>query len=507
MRNSRKILTLLVLLLVTLTAAAQDVVSPQGCRRGTPRIKCAKLLHRGAAGGQQKRAGGDFYKGERHQLVVLAEFSDKKFSNDETTTIEQWGKILNAEGYNEGDFKGSVHDYFYAQSYKQFDLIFDLIFLSLDNSITKYRSWDTGYDDKTDDDENSQYLVNDIMEALQTRNIDWSLYDWNGDGFINQLLIIYAGKGMNDGGDKNSIWAHQWWLSEHKKDRQEDVYCEPFTITSGDRQYKVDCYCATPELKGKNATFGTLCHEFSHCFGLPDFYYGGSSFVGSWDLMDRGNYNGGGYCPPEYSSHERYLMGWLTPKELTEATTISSMQALSDEPVAYLIRNDGYENEYYFVENRQQGGWDASTAGKGIVVFHIDYDEAVWCGVSENVNVSGGKQRYTIFHANDASSNSGWPYPYYSNTELTNTSTPKAILIHPNTDGKMLMSKPLTNMAVNNGMASFDFMGGATGLNTIERTNHTDDAPFYNLAGQRVTNPQQGIYIVKGRKVVVSKRY
>ena len=37
------------------------------------------------------------------------------------------------------------------------------------------------------------------MEVLKTRDIDWSLYDWNGDGFVNQLLIIYAGKGMNAG--------------------------------------------------------------------------------------------------------------------------------------------------------------------------------------------------------------------------------------------------------------------------------------------------------------------
>ena len=135
------------------------------------------------------------------------------------------------------------------------------------------------------------------------------------------------------------------------------------------------------------------------------------------------------------------------------------MPALSDEPQAYLIRNDGYADEYYIVENRQQQGWDSNLSGSGLTVFHVDYDEEIWAGLKDMPNSSKLK-RYTIFPANDQSSvykSGGWPYPYQTNDSLTNTSKPAATLIHANTDGKKLMNKSLLDMKVENGLASFRF--------------------------------------------------
>lgn len=42
----------------------------------------------------------------------------------------------------------------------------------------------------------------------------------------------------------------------------------------------------------------------------------------------------------------------------------------------------------------------------------------------------------------------------------------------------------------------------ATGIETVTK-NVREDGVFYNLSGQRVTNPQRGIYIVNGKKVLV----
>ena len=199
-------------------------------------------LRRGAPSGQKKQTGGDFYYSERHQLTVLVEFNDRAFKEDEDATLAQWNLIFNAKDLTEAPFKGSVHDYFYAQSYGGFDLTFDLVYVKVKGNAEKYASG-------ANDDENSQYLVEDIMEVLETRNIEWNLYDWNGDGFVNQLLIVYAGHGMNDyKGDEPMIWPHQWWMSEHLKDFQEDVYCNPIPVTYEGKEYKVDCYCALAEL-------------------------------------------------------------------------------------------------------------------------------------------------------------------------------------------------------------------------------------------------------------------
>ena len=454
-----------------MTTAAQDIAVRQGCRRGTPRPQTTPLRRGGSEG---RIPGGDFYHGELHQLTVLVAYNDRSFVGDEAATLEQWDLIFNTEDLTEEPFKGSIHDYFCAQSYGEFNVVFDLVYVQVSGDAMKYASTAT-------DDENSQYLVEDIMDVLKTLDIDWSLYDWNDDGYVNQLLIVYAGKGMHDGGGSDTIWPHQWWMSEHLKDRQPNVYCEPIPVNAGDKTYLVDCYCALAELTKKNdyGSFGTICHEYSHCFGLPDFYSGSMKYLGGWELMDYGNYNGGGYQPAGYSAHERWLMGWLTPVECTENTVVSDMPALCDEPQAYLLRNDAYENEYYIIENRQQRGWDTSLPGSGILIFHIDYDPSIWSGIWEFPN-SNSLKRYSIFTANNSSyTYSGWGYPYESNNELTNTSKPAATLNHPNSDGTKFMSKPVTAMAITDGLASFEV--SLTPSAVTERLVSTTPKVLYDL--------------------------
>lgn len=461
---SRCFVLLIGLLFFLMTATAEGDVRIRSCR---PVNHSAKNVQKSTRLRSARRTSEvNPYIGDRRQLVILVAFADRSFKDDETTTMELWDKIFNTKNLTEAPYKGSVHDYFFAQSYSQLNLTFDLQYVQLSENCEKYRSWDMRYDDPADNDDNSQYLVQDIMEVLKIRDIDWSLYDWDGDGYVNQLLIVYAGEGMNDGGGKNSIWPHQWWLSEHLKDHQPDVYCDPVNVNYGDKDYLVDSYCAIEEIGGSYASFGTICHEYSHCFGFPDFYNSATRYVGAWDLMDDGNYNGGGYCPPGYSAHERMLMGWLDITELSEPTVINDLGSLEEQSQAYLIRNDGYANEYYIVENRQQTGWDQYLPGSGIVIFHIDYDEDVWENGLPN---KPSHKRYTIIPANNITSYSRkdaveWTYPYGENDSLTNLSKPAASLLHENIDGTKFMNKPIWNMEVTGGVASFTFIEEPTGI-------------------------------------------
>lgn len=479
----------LLLLLVTLTAAAGDFVT-RGCRRGV--MKAPTALRRGE--GPVRQPGGDFYVGDRRQLVVLVSFPDLTFTDDDpSATLGKFDKIFNAVGYTEEPYRGSVHDYFYDQSNGKFRLSFDLEYVALTTDRTKYRSTSA-------DDENSQYLVQDVTEVLRTRDIDWSQYDWNGDGYVNQIIIIYPGKGMNDGGDNRSIWPHQWWLSQHLKDRQEDVFCDPVTVSYNGVDYKVDCYCALQELGGVCNPFGTICHEYTHCFGFPDFYYGSTAFAGYWELMDRGNISGSGFCPPNYSAHERWLMGWLTPRELTEATTVTNMlplgsaDVLVDEPQAYLVRNDGWTDEYYIIENRQQQGWDSALPGSGIAIFHIDFDSDIWCGATMEYANTSSYQRYTIFRANNSSIASGWAYPCTTsgkeNNCLTDDSLPAATLNHANSAGTMKMGKSITNMSLTGTLASFDFLGGTTVV--YQTRSHSASQLLYQFGPINIIRNAQG---------------
>ncbi|MBR1547803.1 MAG: M6 family metalloprotease domain-containing protein [Prevotella sp.] len=501
---------LLLLAVVQAVAAGEGSEVRRGCRAGRMAQSLPAAMRR-AATRSGSSASSNVYIGKRRQLVVLAAFADKAFA--ESQPIAFWDKVFNAPHFAEPPFSGSVRDYFYDQSYGQLLLQFDIHYVVLADSQTKYRSTDT-------DDENSQYLVCDIVDSLSARGtVDWSQYDWDGDGFVDQLLIVYAGKGMNDGGGSNTIWPHQWWLSLHDG-------CKERTVTAGGNSYAVDCYCCVQELTGRNTygVFGTICHEYSHCFGLPDFYYGATSYVRNWDLMDYGNNNGSGFCPPGYSAHERMFMGWLDMPELTEPTQITGMQALSDSAQAYIIRNDAWPDEVYVVENRQQHGWDSSLPGSGIVIFHVDFDKDIWRGLTSEMVNSSKRKRYTIFAANNRSTSSGqayWAYPYQGNDSLTNTSVPSASLLRAAADGTNLMSKPITGMSVDDGgLASFRFMmPETTGIdaiyyNKVSREGGSGSAGkgedaagvVYSLTGQRLLSPsRKGIYIVNGRKVLLSR--
>ena len=378
-----------------ITAVAQEIVSSQVCRRGTPREQ-SSLFRR--TEDKQRIPGGDYYHGERHQLTILVNFNDRQFQDGQSAALEKWSKIFNAENYHEGSFVGSVHDYFMDQSYGKFNLTFDLEYIQVSGNAERYAS--NAYDD-----ENSQFLVDDIVDELKKRDIDWAKYDWNDDGYINQLLIIYPGYGMNESKDSNLIWPHQWWMSEHLKEQKKGSYRTPLTVTDGNKNYQIDCYCALNELstRADHTPFGTICHEYTHCFGMPDFYSGSvKGLVGNWDLMGSGNYNGKGYVPA------------------------------------------------------------------GFLVFHIDYDPSVWTSTTSAPN-SYFMRRYELFYANNSPSLfSEWAYPYGETNQLTNTSTPAAKLNNLNIDGSRLMSKPITDMTVAGGLASFSFiMPSTTGVGDL----------------------------------------
>lgn len=500
------------------TSAGEGLIRRRSCRVGTPNPHFAPRRS------PMLQNDENPYIGDRHQLVVMASFQDRPFAEAPDSALTTWDRIFNAENFTEDQYVGSVRDYFSAQSYGQFNLKFDLVFVELPDNAKKYRS-------TSSHDEYSQYMVDDIVDVLQTQDIDWSLYDWDGDAFVDQLLIIYAGEGMNATSQPSTIWPHQWWLSQHLDLETTDPndYRSYRTITRDDKEYYIDCYCCVQErvnYGGIKTSFGTLCHEFSHCFGFPDFYYGdGIGVVDEWDLMDSGCYMEHGFRPCGYSAHERMLMGWLTPVELTEEACITDMSALCDEPQVYLVRNDGAENEYYLIENRQKLGWDEQLPGSGILVFHVDYDPETW---TSGVPNSSYEKRYSIIPANNKTSlnaKAGWAYPYITvdslgmdviaNDELTNTSKPAAKLNHTNVDGTKLMSKPITQMSVNaDGLASFVFMD-STVMSIRELSTNEDEAQgnprgipgegWYLLDGRRLngipTTP--GLYIHQGKKVFI----
>ena len=438
------------------------------------------------------------FLGERRQLVILAAFSNASFVSP--SPVDLWGKIFNQEKFSEGRFHGSVHDYFADQSYGKFLLSFDLMFAQL----TKPYGYYGGNDPNGNDEKVGEFVV-DAIKEIEKDVTDWSPYDWDGDGTVEQVFILFAGKGQNDGGSSQAIWPQQWRLSEEGTGS--------YTVSSGGKDFIIDNFGCFAELDGDGGygSFGTLCHEYGHCLGLPDFYYGtSSSVVHAWDVMDYGLYNDDGYCPAGYSAHERMFLGWLDIKELTAPVTIKQMAPVNEQQEAYLIRNDAYEDEFFVLENRQKTGWDTHLPGSGLMIFHIDYNEDVWLYGVPN---SYALKRYSVVPANNKSNRyyeGGWAYPCSSpdNHSFTDNSSPAATLIH--TAGGKYLGKPVTNIQLSDGLASFDFMGGNPSGIALSPSQEERPQRIYDLMGSyrgtSLVPLPAGIYLINGQKVVKGER-
>ena len=435
----------------------------------------AKANLRRAKRQMPKKAGlTSNFIGKKKGLIILVDYTDVKFQAANNQAL--YNRIANEANFVHDEFVGSVYDYFLAQSEGLFELNFDVVG---PYTLSHNREYYGGNDEDNED----MHPAGMVVEACRMADaeVDFADYDWDGDGEVDQVYVLYAGPGEANGGDEETVYPHEWTLSSAQ------YYGEDVASIKLDGVW-VDTYACSGELQPAaidryyNVTawkidgIGTICHEFSHCLGYPDFYdtdYQNSG-MGDWDLMDDGSYNGDGFCPAGYTSYERWVAGWKEPIELTEDTEVASMKPLQDGGDAYVIYNDGNRNEYFLLENRQFIDWDAEIPGKGLLIIHVDYNETAW---NENkVNNTKGHERMTWIAADNQklyetkngmnyyipSDMASDTYPYKTNKSFTNTSKPAATLYNKNTDGSKKLNKSVLDITQNSdGTVAFRFLASA----------------------------------------------
>ena len=456
-----------------------------------------------------------------HQLVILVSFSDTDFKEEDPQTF--YDRMLNEEGYNQRLGPGCLAEYFRMQSGGLFNVQFDVY------GPYKVESKAQPYDAPTEKTRNygrNQMIAATNMFLEEHSDIDFSQYDWNNNGKLNQVIYICAGFTGNQNNEKcyGYIWPNT----------------STFTAISTPDGKKISDYSCSNELwaNGTSCGFGTIAHEYTHSLGLPDIYptssSGGYSVVDEWDLMDGGNFTNYGWCPPNYTPLEKMLLGWLTPIELDEPTTISNLKTVADGGEVYMVKNT--INEYYLLENRQWSGWDIGVPGKGLVIYHVNYNASNWSG-----NTVNNKQNAHNFHliaadnrdydswddfltdsgastqyANSGHMNnlhmSGAPYPLTDdegtlNNALTDTSVPAAVVYNENADSALLMSKPITDIVQNeDGTVSFKFMNGMLDVidNLIYGLPPKGEGSVFDLQGRRIYGkPARGLVIKDKRKMII----
>ena len=433
--------------------------------------------------GQNKVGEIGSYIGKKKGLIILVNFKDVKFQTANNNALYQ--RIANEVNFNYKNFVGSMYDYFYAQSEGQFELTFDVVGpVPVSNNQSYY-----GGNDSQGNDKHPAAMVIEALKEVD-KDVNFADYDWDGDGEVDQVYVVYAGKGEADGGAASTIWPHEWQLSA----------AGYYGDGSGAQRLdgvKIDTYACGAELDGQTgeiAGIGTMCHEFSHCLGYPDFYdtdYSGGQGMGNWDLMDGGSYNGDGYQPAGYTTYERWVAGWKTPVELTKSMSVTNMKALTDGGEGYIIYNNGNRNEYFILENRQRIGWDGSLPGTGLLILHVDYDESSWANNTPNDQPSrqrmtwipaDNQYQYTTYQGTKYYTFEGMandPFPFGSNNSFSKNTTPAAKFYNKNSDGTYYMDSSVENITQNSdGTISFNFVG----LSSVATPTFSPQAGAYNEA-------------------------
>ncbi|MDE7402309.1 MAG: M6 family metalloprotease domain-containing protein [Muribaculaceae bacterium] len=344
--------------------------------------------------------------GSQKVLVVLVEFQDRSF----TYNYDNFNDMLNAPGYSAMGAAGSASDYFRDNSYGIFTPEFDVYGpVKLSQNMAYYGG---------NDDANAHKMAVEACRQLDS-TVDFSEYDRDHDGWIDNIYIFYAGYGEADGGGSNTVWPHA-----------ANIYQKGETLMLDG--VMAGGYACSNELMGNTTSMvgiGTFCHEFSHVLGLPDLYATNGSDIDTpyyWSLMEHGNYNGNGRCPASLTAYEKYYLGWLSPIVITETDRGTIRLPELSEGLAYKVDMPGNENEYYFLEHRTRKGWDAGLPAEGLLIWHIDYDPSAWA--DNRVNNDPARQRVDLIEAGGNPSlykSASHPFPGESQIRSFESFTPR----------------------------------------------------------------------------------
>ena len=465
------------------------------------RIPCDRTLLNGqgraATRGLVYASSVSKLKGDVHVPVVLAAFKDVPFTIPNIAA--KWDAMLNQKGFSEHQTAGCLNEYFMKQSGGQFNITFDVMGpVTLPDSMKYYganRNGRQGEDIRPDEM---------IYKACVATEQDFSIYDWDKNGTIDVVMVVYAGKGEHKKGPADAIWPHKFNI---------------YGYQVGD--LSLETYACVAELDGDGNQdgYGTFCHEFSHTLGLPDLYpISGSAYsiFDEWDLMDGGNYSNNGWAAPNYSAFERNHCGWLDFQELTETTVITDMPTLDEESLAYVIRNDADDQDYYILENRCQQGFDYFIPGNGLLITHMknyngtlspntSYNTQIDLVPADNRNYRESETFFGYTHDEKYDENGRNRYlslaafPYIEggavNDHLSENSTP----------AMTFPGKPVSNIRLGeDGKITFDFMKEETAIRSLYLDEAEDDI-WYDFQGRRLQGPpsRKGIYIQNKKKIAI----
>ena len=236
-----------------------------------------------------------------------------------------------------------------------------------------------------------------LREACEQLNpeIDFSIYDNDSDGTVDNVCLIVAGTNEASGGLPEHIWPAHRRLSQERS----NLVMDGKTIDS----YTV---CTEKDGKGNLSGVGLFCHELAHSFGLVDMYDtdlelsgGQSEGLRYTSLMDMGCYNNGASTPPNFNAIDHEILSLGTCRTLEKG---DYLLAPIDRSHEYYKIESGTEGEYFLLECRQAEGWDSPLGINGLVIYHIDRssNNALWSDYYNSELSAGDRWNYMQINNN-----------------------------------------------------------------------------------------------------------
>ncbi len=395
--------------------------------------------------------------GDQKYLVLLIGYKDLGFRSTRT----YFDNMMNQKGFSANGAIGSAKDYFEYCSNGKFRPQFDVYGPYTAKNNMSYYGRNVGGSDA-----NAEALVIEACQQAAAQGVNLKQYDLDGDGYIDNVCVYYAGYSEAEHAPSDAIWPHSY-----------AVYGSP--NIGGVRVKK---YIVMSELRRnygtKNSGIGAFCHEFSHYLGLADLYNTDNSgqTVYDWDLMDGGCYNGPigndrnseGDVPAGHSAHQRFYLGWLTPEILNENGKYSLTALGETDNNSFLISEnpddthnlDG-ENpnpkNFFLLENRQRKSFDSYLPASGMLIWRIMFNSDNWYYNSPNNSKPYGMDIIEADGRESMDTQDKDPFPQANKTAYKFTSYTS------NSWGK-----EVKNITRSGEKITFDFINDSTGYTNTE---------------------------------------
>ena len=461
--------------------------------------------------------------GEPTIPVVMVEFDDVAFQP--TTTPELVNRYFNEKGFNSNQgWGGSVRDYFVDQSYGLFSPKFQIVGKVKLPKSRAYYGHNSGSSVHVNVDE---FYQNAVRQALQL-GVSFKTFETEHQN-IPLVILYFAGASENsslESGSEDYLWSafkeSPYEIDGHSFQSYLVVgeLINHYKSENGEllRDAQTNPIVDYAELEGP----GVKCHEICHALGLPDAYDIQNSYLGTpdyLDLMDYGQYvTTMGERPMGLSAYQRNCLGWLRLSNLEKDRTgyyhllplhSKVLEANSEnKSQAFLLRNAQNPKEFFILENRQPSTWFPQTLGKGMLVYHVDYDAYAWD--SNRVNVQAEQQRYEIVPAdgkrqthNQGTKNdfAGDFFPGFKKVTSWTTTTSPAIVWRTGNDDRALYGITIEVPTFNIGFALNDETLVSIIHRNVKTSWYSSDDCYYDLQGKVQTNPKEGhIYLHLGQK-------